>query len=253
MAKALPVETLIKYPTVVIYGPSGAGKTSVSASANKPVFLDSNQGLLSIYGRPGLEHVHGVDVTSVTQLDDAYNRCTGTLGKKKDWSKKYGTIVFDHFNDIQAIVMEELGDKRKARDDRKDEDEAEQRDYGIMGNKLRRLIRKFKHVPMVKILICGEKEDRESGRMMPDMIGALKGQLPYFADHTMYLRIGKKGKRYLHLDSTDEFYAKTRAWWFTPEQRKIVVPFDDTKFLTNLFALIAAGPKGNSNRGKNGE
>lgn len=234
------------WSTTVLYGPSGAGKTTLAATAPKPVFLDSNQGTMSVRGRDGFKYGR-VDVFGMDDLDAAYDKLTGTA-QNADWSRKYDTIIFDHFDDIQSIIMENLGDKRAAKDSRKDEDEAEQRDYGIMGSKLKRYIRRFKKVDKHKILICAEKEDRDQGRLGPAVIGQMRAALPYFADHTFYLRIGKKNKRYLHLDSTDEFYAKTRAWWLPPELRKQEIPFDDPKFLSHFFALIAAGPQKTSSK-----
>jgi hypothetical protein len=226
--------------TYVLYGASGVGKTKLLATAPKPAILDSNQGLLTIAGRPEYAHVHGESITTMADLDRAYDNFTGT--GKRDWSKKYLTIGFDHFDDIQALVLDELGEKRKSRDDRADPDEIDQRTWGVMGSRLKRYVRKFKSVPIHKVLICGESEDRENGRMRPSLQGQLKTALPYLVDHIMYLREGKKGVRYLHLTSGDEFIAKTRASWLTPEQRKWRVDEDNHTFLTDLFALIAAGP-----------
>lgn len=233
--------------TLVIFGPSGGGKTSVSATAPKPAFLDTNDGLMSIAGRPGLEHVKSQRIADFDGLEKAYDNFTGT--GTKNWKGKFGTVVVDHFDDVQAIIMETLGERRKARDERKDIDESEQKDWGVMATKLKRILRKYKTLPMHKILICGEKESKEDGRLIPSLQGQMQGALPYFADHIAYLRIGKKGQRFLHFDPSDQFLAKTRAWWLTPEQRKIRINFDDTKQLTKLFALIAAAPKGTSNNG----
>lgn len=246
-----PITPESRVQTWIIYGPSGIGKTTLAATAPRPAFLDSNRGLLSIAGRKGLEHVQSEDISKFKDLERAYTNFKGT--GKKDWRKLFDTIVFDHFDDIQAIVMEELGHKRKERDERKDLDEAEQKDWGVMATRLKRILRNFKTVPIHKILICGEATDNETGRLRPSLQGQLKTQLPYFADHTMYLRLDKKGRRWLHLDSTDEAYAKTRAHWLPPEYRKMQVPFTDTKFLTKLFATIAAGPKGVSSRAANQE
>src|SRR5262249_40955148 len=135
----------------------------------------------------------------------AYDRCTGT--GSVNWGTRYDSIVFDHWDDIQSLVLDQLADKALERDSRRDPDLLEQREWGIMGNRLRRYLRKFKRVPMHRILICGEKQDRETGRMMPSLSGALSHQLPYLVDHILYLRIGAKGTRYLHMDPTDGFYA----------------------------------------------
>lgn len=240
--KALPVHGRNQWQTIVLHADSGAGKSTLAASAPRPFFLDSNKGLLSIADVAGLEHVRRADVHGMGDLDEAYDNLTGT--GKKDWSEQFDTIVFDHFDDIQGIVMDDLGDARAKKDSRFDEDEMQQKDYGTMGNKLRRYLRKFKRVPKHKILICGSSPDFESGQWRPSLVGALKHQLPYFCDHCMYLRVGKKHVRYLHLDETDKFYAKTRARWLPPDMRKFKIPLDDPTFLTRLFTLLAAGAKG---------
>ncbi len=245
--KAKPVTARSRVQTWVLYGPSGVGKTTLAATAPKPLIADTNQGLLSIADMRGLEHVRSVDIKKIRDLNIIYDRMTGT-DRKRDWSKRYKTIVFDHFDDVQGIILDELGDLALEKDDRREIDQIEQREWGILRNKLARYIRKFKQVPIHKILICAEMMDHDTGRMKPHLLGGLKDELPFFVDHTLYYRIGKKGRRYIHLNSTDNFYAKTRARWLKPEQRKIYVPADDTLALTKLFELIAAGPRRSSKR-----
>lgn len=245
--KYKPVTADSRYQTWVIFGPSGVGKTTLAATAPKPLIADTNQGLLSIADMRGLEHVRSVDVKKIKDLNLLYNRLTGTE-PKRDWSKKFKSLVFDHFDDVQGIILDELGDIALEKDERREIDQLEQREWGILRNKLTRYLRKFKQVPIHKILICAEMMDHDTGRMKPHLLGGLKDELPFFVDHTLYYRIGKKGKRYIHLNSSDNWYAKTRARWLTSEQRKIYVPEGDTLALTKLFELIAAGPESTSTR-----
>jgi GTPase SAR1 family protein len=240
--RARPITAQRRWQTIALYGISGVGKTTLAASAPRPYFCDSNSGLLSISDFPGLEHIRGDDVKVISDLDEVYDNFTGT--GSHDWSTRFDTVVFDHFDDIQGIILDQLADKAAEKDSSREVDKLEQSEYGIMGNKLRRYLRKFKKLPKHKILICAEMTDYDSGRLKPHLIGGLKDDLPYYVDHTIYFRIGKKGVRYLHLDSTEDFYAKTRAHWLPPEARKIRVEKDDITALTKLFALIAAGPKG---------
>lgn len=237
----LRISSLTLFPTIVMFGPSGVGKTKTAASAPQPHFMDSNKGLLTLHGIRELRHVRGNDVNSMGDLDRVFKHFAGV--KKPDFRKLFKTSCLDHFDDIQAIIIEQLGEKGAEKDDRRDPDVLEMRDWGIMGNKLKRYLRKYKRLPVVKILICGEKEGKD-GRMVPSLMGQLGSSLPYFADHVFYMRQGRKNKRYLHMDPTDAFYAKTRAHWLPPELRKQEVRWDDFTFLTRLLATIAAGPRG---------
>lgn len=249
-----PIRAASVTQTWVIYGVSGGGKTSVAATAPKPAFLDTNFGVLSVAEREGLTHVESEEMKSFKDLERALSNFKGS--GKEDWRKKFGSIVFDHFDDIQAIILEELGRARatKAKEQgdarRQDMDEIEQKDWGKMATRLKRILRGFKTVPIHKILICGEADDQETGMKVPSLQGQMKSALPYFVDHVMYLRVAKNGTRYLHLDPVPEkFFAKTRAWWLPAELRKIKVDLNDTRTLTKLFETIAAGPKGAVKRG----
>jgi hypothetical protein len=232
---------LAPYYTMALYADSGVGKSTLAATAPRPMILDSNYGLLSIDGRPGFEHVRRTPISSLRQLDRAYDNFTGT--GTKDWSR-YKTAVFDHFDDIQGQVLDDLSKQTEERDPRRAGGEISQRDWGIMGNKMRRLLRQYKALPMHKILILSVGVDKETEKLVPQLQGGLRNQLPYYCDFIAYLRIGKGGKRYLHLDGTDRFLAKCRPWWWS--ERKMEIPFDDTKFLTTFFERVAAGAPKNS-------
>jgi hypothetical protein len=237
--KPQPIQRLTRYPTIVLFGPSGVGKTKLAASAPQPHFMDSNKGVLTLDGIRQLAHVRGNDVSSMDDLDELLDHFMGK--KQPDFRKLFQTSVLDHFDDIQAIVKEMIGLRAAAKDDRLDPDELEGKKWDVLNTKLKRYLRKFKRLKTVKILICGEKEGKD-GRMMPALQGALASGLPYFSDHIMYLRLGPKNKRILYLKPTTEVYAKTRSWWLPKELWKQEVRWDDHTFMTRLLETIAAGP-----------
>lgn len=235
----LPVGGRTLYPTVGIFGLSGVGKTSLAATADRPLFADSNEGTMAIDHVPQLAHVRRRRVTSMADLDTIYDNMTGT--GQKNWKGKFGTMVMDHFDDIQAIILDRLSEK--ASDTREEPDQIELREYGIMANKLRRYLRKMKRLPVVKVLIMGEKYNEENGWMVPSLIGQMKDQLPYFLDHCIYLRVNDKGVRYLQLNpKPGEYYAKTRARWLTPDERKIRFDINNFTALADLMEKIRVGP-----------
>lgn len=235
----LPVGGRTLYPTVGIFGMSGAGKTSLASTGDRPLVADSNDGTMAVDHVPEFAHVRRRPVRKMIDLDRIYDNMTNT-GKHK-WKGKYGTLVLDHFDDIQNIILDKLSEK--ASDTREEPDQIELREYGIMANKLRRYLRKMKRLPVVKVLIMGEKWNNESDWMYPSLIGQMKDQLPYFLDHCIYLRVNDKGVRYLQLNSkSGEYYAKTRARWLSPEERKIRFDLDNYTLLADLMTKIRLGP-----------
>jgi len=235
----LPVGGVKLWPTLGIFGMAGAGKTSLAATSDRPLFADSNKGTMVLDHVPELEHVRRRPVRSMLDLDRIYDNMTGT--GRKNWKGKFGALVLDHFDDIQSIILDKLAER--ASDTREEPDQIEQREYGIMANKLRRYLRKMKEIPVVKILIMGERLNEHEGWMYPSLIGQMRDQLPYFLDHCIYLRVNDKGVRYLHLNpKAGEFYAKTRARWMPTEERKIRYDEDNFTLIKDLMEKIRRGP-----------
>lgn len=236
----LPVGGSTLYPTIGIFGMSGAGKTTLAATALAPLFADSNQGTSVLDHVPEFAAIRRLPVQSMDSLDRIYNNMRG-IGKVK-WRKRFKSVVLDHFDDIQSIILDKLAEK--ASDTRDEPDQIEQREYGIMANKLRRYLRKMKRIPAVKILIMGERWNEENQWMYPSLIGQMRDQLPYFIDHMLYLRVNDKGVRYIHMDpKPGEFYAKTRARWLPAAERKIRFDLDNYTALADLMAKIQRGPR----------
>lgn len=240
--KELPLSSASVHQTIAIYGDFGAGKTALAATAPKPIFLDSDEGTMSSAERFGLDHVRRVPIHEATRdMEEAYNRATGT-NPKRSWQGRYESVVWDRFDVMQAKVLDELGEAAAAKDSRRDPDAIEQREWGIMAGRLNRYVRKWKALPYHKLFICGAKYSDDEGKYMPSLTGRLRIDLPGLCDHVMFLRVDKKGRRWLHLDATEEAYAKTRAWWLPDDMRKMLVDFNDPSALTRLFTAIAKGP-----------
>lgn len=225
--------------TVVLYGPSGVGKTSVACTAPNVMVMDSNQGLLSVENKPGFDKVASRPIFSNDDLEKAYDHFTGT--RSPSWKGKYETISFDHIDDIQQIVLMELTETAAEKDDRRLGDDPAQREWGVMANRLIRHIRRFKSLPCHKILICSVGTDQMSGQAIPNMSGQMREKLPYFADLIFYMGYGKGGKRFIQLQPSSKYLCKCRAWWMS-DVKRLAVPEDDTNFMTDLLNRIAAGP-----------
>lgn len=247
--KLLDVGGHTLYPTIGIFGMSGVGKTSLAATAGKLIIADSNEGTMSLDHVPEYAgQIKRVRINDMKDLNRMHDNLTGT--GNQNWKKrKFKAASFDHFDDIQQIILGKLAER--AEDSREEPDEIQQREWGIMANKLRRYLRLMKSLPLTKILIMGEKYMEQEDWMYPSLQGQMREALPYFCDHVIYMRMSKKGVRYLHLNpKPGEFYAKTRAWWLTPEERKIRYDLDNRTLLADLIEKIRQGPSADARKAK---
>jgi hypothetical protein len=227
--------------SIIIFGDFGTGKTTLAAGAPKPLFLDTDKGTAVFKGRPGFADVGIIDINKSEQLEKAYANFQGITSKR--WDKKYTTLVHDRFEDVQGMTLEEMNAEIVAKNPSRDIDGYDKKEWGRMGTRLRRYVRNMKALPIHKVFVCGQKAN-EMEVMVPALSGSLGRELPGLVDDVIYMRVGAKGRRFLHLHPTEEFYAKTRAWWLTPEEAKIRVP-DPSKqpqFLSDLIARLIAGP-----------
>lgn len=230
-----------RWQTWAIYGDSGIGKTTLAATAPQPRFLDSNRGLASIFGRAELAHVRSHPISSLASLERAYDNLTGT--GRRDW-RRTRTLVLDHFDDIQGLVLDDLTQAAVAKDERRIADDPSQREWGIMGNRLKRYLRRLKALPMHKILIFSVGMDKVSDRAIPNLQGQLRNNLPYFCDVIAYM-YARKGERKLSMrEKAPRYVAKCRYWWL--KRRVWTFADDDFTMLTRIFRLVAAGPEGPS-------
>lgn len=237
--KLLTVGGASLHPTIGIFGMSGIGKTTLAATAGKLLIADSNEGTMSLDHIADYAKIRRIRIHDMPDLDELYDNLTAT--GTRDWKNKFKAVSFDHFDDIQQIILGKLAER--AQDAREEPDLIEQREWGIMANKLRRYLRKMKKLPMTKILIMGEKYMEQEDWMYPSLQGQMRDSLPYFCDHVIYVRMNDKGVRYVHLDpKPGAFYAKTRAHWLTKDERKIRFELDNHTLLADLIAKIRRGP-----------
>lgn len=232
----------LTYATIALHGFSGVGKTTVAATAPGPVIiLNKDNGLSSLLHLPQFKDVEQEDIKDVAHFERCLKNLRG-IGKR-DWSKKFKTVIVDDAPSIQAMIMEELQEQAAAKDDRFELDESTQRMYGVMGSKLSRWVRSIKMIPMHRILVCSSVTAKDDGMLIPGLIGAMKFKLPHMTDALIYMRMakGNSGDRVLCLEGTDEYLAKTRYHWMP---KKIVIKSGNRSgTMTQLIKMIPQGPK----------
>jgi len=194
----LLVESGVK---IIVYGPSGAGKTSLIPTLPTPIALSAEGGLLSITSAD----IPYIEIKSIADLHEAY----AFLADSEE-AKQYQSVALDSISEVAEVVLAaELKNNKDGR-----------AAYGELNTKMQELIRAFRDLPNKHVYMSAklEKSQDEMGRMLynPGMPGkSLTQGLPYFMDLVLALRVEKDAdgmtQRALMCDSDGVWLAKDRS------------------------------------------
>lgn len=200
----------------LIYGKSGMGKTSLCATAPKPIVLSAEKGLLSL-GRKNIERLHGVgtpgitydlpaiEITDMKGLTEAYQWCANPAN-----SQYFDTVMIDSISEIGEKVL------AAAKVTKKDARMA----YMQLSDQMAEIIRCFRDLPGKHVIMLAKEEwvkDEMTGitSTAPSMPGnKLAQSLPYFFDEVFRLTVGQsegKSFRYLLTQPDLQSIAKDRS------------------------------------------
>lgn len=177
-------DELIQYLNFLVYGEPGAGKTYLAATAQDHpdmsplLFLDVEGGTVTIRKR---KDVDVVKVRTMQQVEDIHNELY------KDNTLYYKTVVIDSITELQKLdmrtVMQQQYDKRP---DTTDLDVPSQREWGKSGERIRRIIRAYRDLPLntITTALMGEAHDDSTNitSYFPSMPGKLRGEIPGYFD-----------------------------------------------------------------------
>jgi phage nucleotide-binding protein len=199
----------------LVYGASGAGKTSLIRTLPNPIILSAESGLLSI-ADAGLAYI---EIDSIETLHEAYMWL-----KSSDEAKAFDSIALDSISEIGEVVL--ASEKRATKDPRQA--------YGAMSDTMAEVIRSFRDIGKhVYFSAKMDKSQDDTGRIMyaPSMPGNKVGQsLPYYFDEVMALRVEKDAEgvtqRALMCDSDGIWSSKDRSGkldsWEAPDLGAII-------------------------------
>lgn len=213
---------------LLVYGPAGAGKTVLMATAPAPLLISAESGALSLR-QANLERLYGVgnphitynmpmiEIKTVEDLTDAYNWVATS-----PQAQGFQTICMDSISEIAEVVLNNA--KRQVKDPRQA--------YGELIEKMESVIRLFRDLPNKNVVISAKMEptkDELTGvvKYGPAMPGAkLAVKLPYFFDEVFRLGIGQtpQGEKYRFLQTQPDlqFEAKDRSGALAPVEAPIL-------------------------------
>ena len=201
---------------LLVYGQSGAGKTTLIKTLPKPIVLSAEGGLLSLQDAD----LPFIEISDMETLREAYTWLT-----QSDEAKGFESVALDSISEIAEVVLN--AEKKATKDPRQA--------YGAMQEQMTDIIRSFRDLPGRHVYMSAklEKTQDEMGRVLyaPSMPGNKIGQaLPYFLDEVLALRVEKDGEgvtqRALMCDSDGLWLAKDRSGklgpWEAPDLGEII-------------------------------
>lgn len=187
----------------LVYGISGAGKTTSLASLPRPIILSAEKGLLSIAGTG----IPVIEIESFEDLDDAYKWCIDPANQQY-----FDSIALDSVTEIAEQVL--VHAKSKVKDARLA--------YVELADKMIEIIKKFrdiqgKHVIMTAKIDNNKEELTGIVKYFPAMPGTkLTQKLPYLYDEVWFLGIKtdpatNQSWRYIQTGPDFQVIAKDRS------------------------------------------
>lgn len=197
---------------VLLYGDPGVGKTTLACSAPSPVLIDVERGGKVLLQNEGLCDIPTFEPTSFADVEELF------------WTAKkgelpYETFVLDSLTEFQKRHLDELLVKA-AKEQRRPNREylAEQQDYRLSTEMLRRLVLMFRDLPQNLVVTSHavEEKDEYSGRIItrPSVTPKLAGTVIGMMDVVAYLSadFDKDGKfkQEAYISPTKRIQAKNR-------------------------------------------
>jgi len=190
---------------ILVFGASGAGKTTLCATApGKTLIISMEAGLLSIKDK---DNVTAIEVKEASEIEEIAQLLeSGKLD--------YDTVCLDSVTEMSEILL--ASEKARSKDPR--------RAYGEVIEVMTRTMRRFRDLKIHVIFVAKEDKirDEQTGvfHHQPMMVGAkLPQQIPYFFDEVLALRTfteeNEEGKkiinRWLQTTIGDNYTAKDRS------------------------------------------
>jgi len=213
IVSSLPLEPIedALWLKLLLYGPSGVGKTSLAGTAlddermSPVLFVDSEGGLASIGWRKP-ERLPSTNVRATLRM---LRKHFEQGGLSRDGTP-YRTIVIDSLSDLAERLTRELATGELM----------ERQDWGRYDNYMRDFVRYLCDLPVHLIVTCTERENTDGTWIEPGIKGSIRSSIPYYfgtvARMTTKARPDPKDpkarivERFLTLQAETRFLAKDR-------------------------------------------
>lgn len=197
---------------ILLYGPAGVGKTSLYYDAKDTLVLDVEYGT-NVLKRNNYYLPKDYDSpVQVLQLE-SWADLQGVFMLLQSGELKFTNIILDSLTDIRELCKDYVLETENRK--RISDDVPSQQDWGVVAERMKKMIRNFKTLDANIILIAREYtyKDDVTGEtfVRPAIGGKLEDDLPGMMDIVGYMNVTREGERAIWFDLTGRYYAKDRT------------------------------------------
>jgi hypothetical protein len=177
---SVPVADVTYHGSTALYGRSGTGKTTLSASWPKPILYLN----IKDNGTDSIADVDGIDVKHINTTEELREVILWLTKQANRGKLSYKTIVLDTLTQLQGIMIKELGEKLKVtqKTGKKAGDfgSLRKQDWGVISGDMKAVIMDIRNLPAESVFIAqerifnmGDEEDDGVDMLMPEVSNRL--------------------------------------------------------------------------------
>lgn len=210
-------------PSLVIYGSSGVGKTTLAASACEvpemsPVLIlnieNGTQSLREVY-----PDITVADINTFQELQDAYDALYDGMDRVTQTCAGYRTIILDNLTEGQKKGMEHIFKSENMRKQGINFTEFVMATFSnggwnVSSEQMRKLIRAFRELPCYIVFVAWELDyakDEKRTLWTPAFTRTLAGEAPGLVNDVYRYYFNREGERTLQTSRTRDTVAKDRS------------------------------------------